>query len=115
MKYLIPVLATIFVLFPVIAHASIILIRCGSLPEYTSKLCYLLEDIQKILYGLSLGIAVIVIIVGGVTYMTAGNDEEKTKRAKKIITNGVIGFAIVLAFSFILGMVMEIIENSLGV
>ena len=42
-------------------------------------------------------IAVIIILIGGFKWMTAGGDEGKVEEAKKMMTAGVIGLAIVLA------------------
>lgn len=41
-------------------------------------------------------IAVIIIIAAGIFYITAGGNEEKTKKAKQMITGAVIGLVIVL-------------------
>ncbi len=50
----------------------------------------------------SLGlIAVIVILYGGFTWMTAAGNEEKVSKAKNIITYAVIGLAVIL-LSFVL-------------
>lgn len=42
-------------------------------------------------------VAVVIILIGGFTWMTAGGNEEKTGEAKKWIFSGVIGLAIILA------------------
>jgi len=42
-------------------------------------------------------IAVVIILIGGFKWMTAGGNEEKTGEAKKLITAGVIGLVIILA------------------
>lgn len=42
-------------------------------------------------------IAVVIILWGGITWMTSGGQEEKIEQAKKIIRNGVIGLVIILA------------------
>lgn len=42
-------------------------------------------------------IAVIIILIGGFTWMTAGGNEEKVKTGQKWIINGVIGLVIILA------------------
>jgi hypothetical protein len=42
-------------------------------------------------------IAVVIILLGGFKWMTAGGDESKVEEAKKLMTAGVIGLAIVLA------------------
>ena len=60
----------------------------------------------------SLGIvAVIIIIIGGITYMTSQGDAGKVKKAKDTILYGVIGLIIVvLAFAitnFVIGAINE--------
>lgn len=42
-------------------------------------------------------IAVIIILIGGFLWMTSGGNEEKVKKAKKVIVSGVIGLVIVIA------------------
>ena len=42
-------------------------------------------------------VAVVIIIAGGVRWMTAGGDQDKVSQAKKIILNGTIGLAIILS------------------
>lgn len=54
---------------------------------------------------------VVVIIIGGVTYMTSSGDSSKVKKAKDTILYGVIGLAVcVLAFAI----VNFVIANILG-
>lgn len=55
--------------------------------------------IQTII-GITGVILVIVLIYGGVLYMTSGGNEEKTATAKKAITYGIVGVVIIaLAFA----------------
>ena len=42
-------------------------------------------------------IAVIIILIGGFKWMTAGGNEEKVTGARKLIVAGIIGLAIILA------------------
>ncbi|KKQ79218.1 MAG: hypothetical protein UT02_C0044G0006 [Parcubacteria group bacterium GW2011_GWC2_38_7] len=53
------------------------------------------------LLGVALGflgiIAVIIVLIGGFKYMTAGGAEEKVGDAKKWIISGIIGLAIILS------------------
>ncbi|OGF30519.1 hypothetical protein A2533_00285 [Candidatus Falkowbacteria bacterium RIFOXYD2_FULL_35_9] len=42
-------------------------------------------------------VAIIIVLIGGFKYMTAGGAEEKTKEARKWIISGVIGLAIILS------------------
>lgn len=47
-------------------------------------------------------IAVIMVIWGGIVYMTAGSSEEKTKNAKKTIQWALIGLAIIWSAKFLI-------------
>ncbi|MBR0465563.1 hypothetical protein IJJ02_02110 [Candidatus Saccharibacteria bacterium] len=56
-------------------------------------------------------VCVVVIIIGGVTYMTSSGDTSKVKKAKDTILYGVIGLVVcVLAFAI----VNFVISNILG-
>src|SRR3989344_3082906 len=70
-----------------------------------------------ILTGLGLlGIvALVIILAGGVVWMTAGGSEDKVKIAKKIILNGVIGLAIILsAFSITHFILNSLVDGTTG-
>ena len=72
-------------------------------------------NIQGIINGViaALGIvAVIVIIIGGVSYMTSTGDAGKVKKAKDTILYGVIGLVIcVLAFAIVNFVIINIING----
>jgi cytochrome bd-type quinol oxidase subunit 2 len=53
-------------------------------------------NILNLVLGLLTLVAVIMIIIGGFTWLTASGNEEKVDRAKKIISAAVIGLIIVL-------------------
>ncbi len=53
--------------------------------------------ILKVAMGLLGIIAVVIILVGGFTWMTAGGNEDKVGEAKKMIFSGIIGLAIILS------------------
>jgi len=56
--------------------------------------------IIKAIIGMVGVILVVVLIYGGVLYMTSGGNEDKTKTAKKAITYGIVGITIIaLAFA----------------
>lgn len=70
-----------------------------------------LQDIlQRIIGALAL-VAVVVIIVGGINYMTSGGDSGKVKTARNTILYGAIGLVIcALAFAivnFVVGSVLQ--------
>lgn len=55
----------------------------------------------------------IVIIVGGISYMTSSGDPGKVKKAKDTILYGVIGLIIcVLAFAIVNFVIMSLLEQS---
>lgn len=53
--------------------------------------------IIRVAMGLLGIIAVVIILIGGFTWMTAGGNEDKVGEAKKWIYSGVIGLAIILS------------------
>ncbi|MBI4098499.1 MAG: IPT/TIG domain-containing protein [Candidatus Magasanikbacteria bacterium] len=60
-------------------------------------------------------VALVIILAGGVVWMTAGGSEDKVKIAKKIILNGVIGLAIILsAFSITHFILTSLVEGTTG-
>lgn len=87
-------------LFPFIVRAE----------SYTEKLYRVIDNIAAFLYVLGGGIAVVVIIFGGITYMTAGGSEDKVGKSKKIITSGLIGAAVVFCAGFILDLLVEFLQ-----
>ncbi|MFH1426846.1 MAG: Ig-like domain-containing protein [Candidatus Kerfeldbacteria bacterium] len=78
------------------------------------------SPVEAVLYIISwvLGIlaiiAVIIVIWGGVTWMTSGGNEEKIDRAKKILINGSIGLVIILAAWGIVLYVLSVLSGATG-
>lgn len=61
-----------------------------------------ITDLLKTVLSFMAILAVIMIVVGGIVWMTAGGDEDKTKMAKQIIYSAVIGLIIILfAYSIV--------------
>src|SRR6056297_728128 len=60
-------------------------------------------------------VAVIIVLIGGFKYMTAGGSEEKVGDAKKWIISGIIGLAIILAAYAITSFVIERLTDSIDV
>lgn len=54
-------------------------------------------SVIKILLGFLGIIAVVIILLGGFKWMTAGGNEEKVGEAKKLIMQGIVGLIIILA------------------
>lgn len=53
--------------------------------------------IIRVVLGVLGVVALVIVIIGGFTWMTAGGNEEKVGEAKKWIMAGVIGLAIILS------------------
>ena len=68
-------------------------------------------DIIKVILGFLGIIAVVIILLGGFKWMTAGGNEDKIEEAKKMITAGVIGLVIILAA---FGIATFVISSLLG-
>ena len=76
-----------------------------------SNITALLSDAANWLYVIGFAVALIIVVVGGISYMTAGGDEEKTGKAKKTIITGLIGAAIIL----LAGIILDTLAKFLGV
>ncbi len=104
-KYLL-ILLIILLLTPTMASAFIS--SCDMLEgDNAYKLCKLMERIATVLYMIAGGIALIIILYGGISIMTAGANEDKLNKGKKVITYGLIGAAIVFSSGFILELLTE--------
>jgi uncharacterized membrane protein YjgN (DUF898 family) len=69
----------------------------------------LISEVLKILLTLAGIVAVILIIIGGFQYMTAGGNEEQAEKGRKALTNAVIGLVIVM-LSYV---IVAVISNTL--
>ena len=63
--------------------------------------------IIKVAMGLLGIVAVVIVLIGGFTWMTAGGNEEKVGEAKKWIFAGIIGLAIILSAYAIANFVID--------
>jgi Zn-dependent protease with chaperone function len=57
-------------------------------------------------------IAVVIVLLGGFKWMTAGGNEDKVAEAKKLIVAGVIGLVIILASWGISKFVIDLLYNA---
>ena len=70
-----------------------------------------MDTVANWLYVISFAVALIIIIVGGLRYMTSGGNEDNQKKAKQMIITGLIGVAIIL----LAGIVLDTLVKFLGV
>ena len=66
-----------------------------------------IASIINVAMGLLGIVAVVIVLYGGFTWMTAGGNEEKVGTAQKIIVSGIIGLALILASWAIARFVLE--------
>lgn len=71
----------------------------------------LIDQIADWLYIIGFAVALLIIVVGGIQYMTAGGNEDKQKGAKQTIIKGLIGAAIIL----LAGIILDTLAKFLGV
>jgi len=64
-------------------------------------------SIINVALGLLGIVAVVIIIIGGFTWMTAGGNDEKVTQARKWIFSGIIGLAIILSAYALASWVIE--------
>lgn len=65
-----------------------------------------IEPIFKLVFGLSGAIFVVVILVGGLQYLTSAGNEEAVARGKKTLTYGIIGITITIMSYAIAGYIL---------
>lgn len=80
----------------------------------TNKLETTIASLINTFIGLLGIVAVIIILIGGFQWMTAGGDDEKIGGAKKMIYAGVAGLAVILAAFAIATFVIEQLTTATG-
>jgi cytochrome bd-type quinol oxidase subunit 2 len=85
-------------LMPMVAHgqATTFSIESVDVGLGTADLKETVLNILQLVLGLLALIAVVMIIWGGFTWLTAGGNEEKVEQAKRIITAAIIGLIVIL-------------------
>lgn len=81
-------------------------------PVSLSEVEDIIRLVARFAIVVSMVIAVIFIVWGGIRYMAAGGDDGKVKIAKATIINGIIGAAVVLAVGVILNTIAGIFTRS---
>ena len=71
-----------------------------------------IAQIIRIALGFLGVIAVVIILLGGFKWMTAGGNDEKVKSAKKLIFSGIIGLVIVISAYAIASFVIDSIVSA---
>jgi len=79
-------------------------------PVTLTKIQDVITSIAKFLIIISMVIAVIFIVWGGISYMTAGDDASRATAARSRIINGIIGALVVLAVGLILQTLATVVD-----
>ena len=106
-KKFLPYLAISLLLVPVIASAAGPVRGGWALQDILT----VLDQVANWLYVIGFAVAIIILIVGGISYMTAGGNEDKQKSSKKTIVTGLIGAGIIL----LAGVILDTVAKFLGV
>jgi hypothetical protein len=73
-----------------------------------------IKNIVKTLVGISGGVSVVFIVIGGFHYITSSGHPEKLDKAKRTLLYSGVGLVIVLAAYTIVDFVAEIAKSSFG-
>jgi hypothetical protein len=103
MKKYIPFLLLILLMIPLMAFAQA--------TQVEATLCTILQIAKNIVAAIGLGIAIILLIVSGIKYMTSGGDAEKANDAKRGIINAIIGIVIVVGALFLLALAQTLVTD----
>lgn len=77
----------------------------------TTIVCRALQVVKQIVAAIGFGIVIILIIVAGIKYITAGGDESKTSDARKGIQNALIGLVIVVSAYFLISLAQGLVSE----
>lgn len=80
-----------------------------------TDLTSIVNNLATWLMELGVALAVIFIIWGGIQYMLAGGDEEKSTKARGRIFNGIIGAAVVIGVGIIIRTIMVLVTPQGGI
>lgn len=97
-KYKLSLLMFIFIISPFIIQAAG-LVPCGGEGEASCGLCHLFVMIRSVivfLTGIAAAVLAIMLIVGGIMFITAHGNPEWVTRSRRTITGAIIGFLIVI-------------------
>lgn len=75
-----------------------------------SALERLIEDVIDFIFWVGLIICPLIVVIGGLMYMTAGGDFSRATSAKRLILWAIIGLAVAVAAKFIIGILKYILD-----
>ena len=118
-RYFIAAIIAASLLLPVVALAqadsNFGLDQLSSIEIGRQSLVDTISSIVNIVLGILGIVAFIIILYGGFLWMTSKGDEKQVSKAKKVIIDGVIGLAIILASWAIAVFVMNLLGRGTGI
>ncbi len=107
-------------LLPLTVHAEAINVYLNELSAplgfnaHPEDLRVIIANIIRVAMGLLGIVAVVIILIGGFTWMTAGGSEEKVEKAKAWIGYGIVGLAVILSAYAIATFVISSLLSATG-
>lgn len=101
-----PIIFALLMLVPIVSNALAIEDPLGG-----KTAGEIINAIMSLLVVIGTGVTVIMIIWGGIQYMTSGGNETRTASAKKTIMWAIIGFAILISAKFIIQAVEAVLKG----
>jgi len=101
-------------ILPILAFAALMpMIALAQTPsvDATTIICNIFQVAKTIILAVGFGIALILLIIAGIKYMTSGGDAEKAGTARAGIINALIGVAIVLAAGFLITLAQSLVAQ----
>ncbi len=108
-------------LYPYIVALSIFSIMCAPAialaaePITLGKILTLAEDVFTILGEIAILIAIGFLVYGGFVMATAGSDSGRFTEGKNVLTNAMIGLAIILGAGIIIATISAFADNPFNV
>ncbi len=89
----------------------------GSAISGIPQLCSIADvtgKVMNILFGIAGSAAVIFIMIGGFQYLTAAGNDEQSEKAKKILTNALIGLVVIVLAATLVRIIINAVTGNLG-
>ena len=102
----------VFLIFCFLAVPLIAGAQTQTASSVQQVICQVVNKIKLILLAVGFGIAFIILIAGGIGYMTSGGNEEKATKSRKLMVNAGIGVLIVIAAVFLLAVVEAMLAGT---
>ena len=81
-----------------------------TLPQYCT-VSVAIRKVLNILFGLSGGVAVLFIVLGGFQYMTSAGNQEQADKGKKTLTYAIIGLVVIVLATTIVNITVKLITS----